>query len=41
MELVEQFIPEHISSDLVKHMQEVEEEVRTEAEKLVKIVEDL
>ena len=31
---------EHVSFNLVEHMQKVEEEVRAEKEKLMKIVED-
>ena len=37
---IEKFMPEHISSNLVEHMQKIEEEVRIETEKLVKIIED-
>ena len=39
-ELVEKVMPEHVSFDLLEHMQKTKEEVRTEAEKLVKLVED-
>ena len=38
--LVESNIPEHVSSDLVEHMQKVEEEVHEEKEKLLKVMED-
>ena len=37
---VESNMLEHFSSDLVEHMQKVEEEVCTEKEKLLKILED-
>ena len=38
--LVESNISEHVSFDLMEHMQKVEEEVCAEKEKLLKIVED-
>ena len=40
MTFVERVMLEHFSSDLVEHMQKIEEEVRTKIEKLVKIMED-
>ena len=37
---IEKVMLEHISFDLVEHMQKIEEEVHREKEKLLKIVED-
>ena len=37
---VDGFMWEHVSSDLVEHMQKIEEEVHAKTEKLLKIVED-
>ena len=37
---MESNMPKHASSDLVEHMQKVEEKVGVEKEKLMKIVED-
>ena len=37
---VERVMSEHISSDLVDHMQKIEDEVHAEIEKLAKIMED-
>ena len=39
VEIVEKVMPEHVSSDLVEHMQKIEEEVCTETKKVVKIME--
>ena len=40
MASIERNMSEHVSYDLVEHMQKIEEEVCAEIEKLVKIVED-
>ena len=37
--LVEKVMLEHVNSDLVEHMQKIEEEAHTETKKVVKIVE--
>ena len=37
---IQRFMPKHVSSNLVGHMQKTEEEVCGETKKLVKIVED-